>query len=761
MASVIPYTKDKPGRRGEQTADGKAFSDLSFEDKLSTLYREYRCEDKSGRIMLNRTWFASSLYYQGKQRVEWNPETSSLEWYDTLPGEDFYVENQYRKDVNANVATLCRNEMKPEPRPSSEKPEDVAAANKANSALHVINDDVKEDRLTVRKNLYLCLYGNAFRYNGFGYDPAHGKTMIPKFAYEDVPVPGVMACPCGNTAATETGDPMNCESCGSPMEVMTPPDTVTSKMEAGYEERLNGRNCAFITGPLEMYARSKCDVIDHQPYLFWVRRLDTDIIQHYRPKAKTDVGTVTGGADDDLGQYYMDVLSTLAGGPLDGMTSSSDMRYYRESEYAMCWVRPEAFKGDKELLKKFPNGVQFETCNGQYIPDTADNRSMDACWTHYVYLLNPYSFWGDGMVDALPIQDQINETGSLLVRHLRFSTVGKNIFDQNVITPAWISNNPEESWIPGNPQIEKSIKESVFQIQPVPLSNNVPQWRQDQRQAMRDMTKAYDPFNRGANTPYSADVFQAEQAMGQFAPTIKYNRASVITCTYQSLALFRDNVTEEREYKFRDNTGRWSYDKFTGATLATGSFDIYIAEAEYAPRSKAEKIRGLELLTNLVPILPMLSQKQKVYVYDVIGLPADANPDTLVSQKAYRDIDAIVKRGDDVQPNPFIIGNMPVYVKTIQEFLLGEEGDDLAAQQPELFVKVSDLMMTALMMAQQVAMMPPMGAVGGPGGPPPAGTPQPNSGSPKKPPEQEQAQAPVPDEQKVGMPELPAGARQG
>lgn len=758
MASLIQKTKEMfTGKPKKGKPLDPSFSSLSHDEKLAALYQEYRCEDRNGRLMLNQTWFRTALYYAGKQSVEWDSISRSLTWYDPLPGEDWYTENQFRKDVNANMAMMARSELKPSLAPASDNPDDVAAARTGESALDVINDDIEYDRQVQLKNLNLCLFGNAFRYETFAWDNAQ-KTIVPKYKYESIDLPGAAMCACGNTAEA-TGEEMQmCGQCGDVME-QTPPETIESKVADGYETVPAGRNLEVVTGPLEMYMRAKVQHgLKYQPYLFWVRRLDADIVKDARPEADTAMAASKGpSGSDDLSQYFIDVLSTLTGGADEGVGSSVAQRLYKEVEYAMCWIRPEAFKGDAELKRKYPDGVKFETCNGNYIPDTAINQPMDKCWTHYVYLINPYSAWGDGMVDALPMQDQLNETGSLMVRHMRYSTVGKKLFDSDMIVPEWLSNNPEEAWIPTQRQVDKKLSDAVYEIKPTPLSQDVGQWREQQLQAMQDMTRAYNASvgkSSGANTPYSADVFQAEQAMGQFLPMFKYNRASEIQCTRQKLDLFREHANEERQRKFKDNTGKWSFEKFTGADLGVGSFDIYIPDNESSPKTKAEKAKGLELYSMLAPLMAGLSQKQKVYVLDIIGMPPDANPDTLMSQKAYRDIEAIVKRGENIVVNPFIV-DIPVYVKTIKEYLADESGDELAAENPDAFIKLVELMVTAMTMGQQqMASMPPMG-------PPTDGQPQQSQGTPAKPPQTEMAQAPVPESAKQPMPPLPAGARQG
>lgn len=783
MASLIPQmlkdgVQKLRGKSLEASSSyrdnlARSFSSLTLEQKLSKLYQEYRTEDMNGRLLLNRTWFRTALYFQGKQQVAWNNESNSLEWFDPVQGEDWYTENQFRQAVETNVAALCKSEIQPSIAPGSDRPDDVAAARAAEAAYEVICDDVGYDRNTMLKNQMKCIFGNAFRYQTFVRDSSNGESIIAKFKFEDSTIPGVSICPspgCGVTAETQpaVAGAQPCASCGSAMTELSPEQTISSKVDDGTDTVPNGRNLEIITGPLEMYMRSKVlHGLKYQPYLFWVRRMASDTVIDARPNVDL-TGGVSNASDGDLGSYYVDVLSTLSGGSYEGVYRTSGTRNFREVEYAMCWIRPEAFKGDTELKKKYPDGVQFETCNGKFIEGTDDSVSMDSCWTHEVYIVNPYSAWGEGMVDALPVQDQINETNSLTTRYLRNCTVGKVVYDAAVITPEWLSNHPNEAWIQGNVTLGSNLAQAVHAINPVPMSQDVGMWLQRLSGSMQDMTWAFNAQmgkSNGANTPYSADVFQAEQAMGRFLPMFRYNHPSIVQAVRQQLALFQENATEERTKRFRDNTGRWSFEKFMGSDLAQGSFDIMIVDAETAPKSKAERAKGLEMFIQIAPLMPALSQKQRIYVLDMIGMPPDANPDTLMSEKAYRDIDTIVVKGQPVTPLGFIL-DIPVYVKTIKEYLASEQGDALADEQPQVFAEVVTLMVTAMMMGQQMMMMPSHGqppAPGAPqGGPPQQGAPpQGAQGAPQpKPPQTESAQSPVPDNQKQPMPPLPAGARQ-
>ncbi len=748
LQGAVNTVKDFVSPKRKAAHEEPQWSDKPWEEKLSALYQEYRVEDRVSRLTLNRLWFMTALYFQGKQGITWNNSTSAFEIYEPLDGQDWYVENQFRKDVWANVKSLNSGELEPVAAPSSEKPSDVAAARVANSALDVIYEDVEYTRLKTSKHLSMCLYGNAFVYNAFNVSKDYGISLIPSYKYEQSQIAGAAICP--NCMMTSAEGTQACPECGSPMEAI-PPEMIESKVFDSMEERPQGRNVSFVTTPLEMYCRAKVKGgLKYQPYLFWVRRLDRNIVLSMRPDADCGDGDKSS-LGDDLSQYYIDVLSTLAGGPYSG-TYQLASRYYAEVDYAMCWIRPEMFRGDKELLEKFPKGVKFETCNGKFIPGTEESQSMDECWTHYAYYPNTYSFWADGMVDCLPIQDQINETNSLMIRYLRYCTMSKKIFDTGIIDPETLSNNPEEAWIPANPQLDKKLSDAVYSLDPAQLSPDVSRWKQDQRLAGQDMSGAYAASvgqSTGANASYSKQVFEAERAQGRFAPMYDYNRPAQVAWVRQLLTLFRDNALDERKKQFIDNAGQWSFEKFTGADLGQGSFDVRIPDSETIPKSRVEKAQGLEMLVQLQPVLPMLTHKEKVYVFDFIGLEPEGSPDSLQAQRAFRIIERLIA-GEKITPLPFVDDFM-IQATVFKEYLAGEDGDKLAQESPEAFTNVYSYLMTMIQMQAQQGMT--MGAMGlGP-------TPPTSQGTPPSQPKQEMAQAPI--DQKVPMPPLPAGVRQG
>lgn len=59
----------------------------------------------------------------------------------------------------------------------------------AESVLGMQRVDVGYDRLKDQKNLFKCLFGNAFIFTDFVRDKKYGSIVTPKFSYEEMPDP--------------------------------------------------------------------------------------------------------------------------------------------------------------------------------------------------------------------------------------------------------------------------------------------------------------------------------------------------------------------------------------------------------------------------------------------------------------------------------------------------------------------------------------------------------------------------------------------
>ena len=728
--------RDSKAQYEKEPKPATSFDSLPLKEKLQTIVLQKRLEDKYGRIRRHQTWYLSALYYQGFQSVELNSSTNAFDIYER---DNYYIENQYRKDAITIVTNLNRSEGEVTTRPSSDSPGDIAASRVGEAVIPVMHENINYKQTRTLKNLYKVLFGNAFIYVDYVTDRRLGTISTPRFRYEQMELPGMSLCPeCGMTSE----DQVLCPECGTPNEMMSPM-SVETKVEDGFEEHSKGTEIAVVCSPLEIYCRPKVKGgLRNQPYLLWVTREDTELLEYSYPGLS--VGATMG--ESDLAEQYLETLGNLPGNTFgDTVAYGKASEGFTQGELLRAWLRPQTFRGDKELEKQFPEGCHVVVVNGKVVEYRAE--SMDDHWTHEVFLPNPHTFYGDGLYDALSVQDQINETNSLLIQHIRYTTVGHKIFDANMIDIAKIENDPASEWIPANTSFDKDVTRAVHQLSPGALSQDVGAWLTNLKQSFQDMTGAFDPSagkDIGANTPYSAYVFLAEKASGRLLPTNDFNNGAVVEFHRQLLKVAQENWIDDRYRKLIDNSGSWSFQKFRGADLGQGSFDVIITNTDMKPKTRAEQLQGLEFYTQMQPVMQTLSAKQKLRIEEVVGLPPETNPMSGQIFRAYRHIERI-KRGETITPMMFI-DEPAIQAQAIQEFLASEAGEQLAEENQEAFAGVYVYLTT----------LTQMGMMAGGAGAPAARQPQSPRTSNE---ESELAQSPVPDSEKVPMPPLPAGAR--
>lgn len=643
------------------------FQGLDLRDKLKAIVATIATQDKTAKQRRNLTYYLSALYYQGYQNVELSASGNSFDVYER---DDFYVENQYRKHVDTVKGMLNKMEATVLARPGSDSPEDIACARVSDSVLSSMRDTIGYERLKDQKNLYRCLFGTAFLFSDYVVDKKYGVVVSPKYEYQEQQIPA------------------------DPTDPMSQPETMVSKVAVGFERRNKGSEIAIACSPLEIDIRPDMKGgLESVPYLSWHTQQDTDILNYVYPGLNIVGGN--NASTEDLAQQYLETLANLPGNLVGDSPIYNRQTMVNRVELRRTWLQPCTFRGDKELLKEFPDGVHVTTVAGDPVDWYAE--VLADRWTYEVLIPVPHSLLGDGLFDAILQQDQINEMNSLFIKHLRYSTVGKNLYDAAMIDPKDIVNDPANGWVAvRNIGMDKKVSDAVKQLPPSTLSQDVTAWLQHSHDMMEDMTSAFDSNTgkgMGANTPYSQSVFLSEKAQGRWASSGQYNEPELIRFHRSLLNIARDNWIDPRKRAFQTQTGEWSFEQFSQADLQ-GQVEIMLTDADMKPQSRAEQVQAMTMLVQLAPIMPGMPPRQKLRIEEMLGLPPDANPASNQISRAYRIIDRICK-GETVTPLP-LVDDAQAQIPVFQDWLASEKGESQAMADPQIYSNVYLFMVTLL-----------------------------------------------------------------
>ena len=695
LLDTLRSTIGVSGRRVYETEKKQPpFSGLSLKEKLQRIVLDKRIQGRDQRQRNHAVWYLMALYYRGYQHVELS---ESGDRFDVFEREDFYVENQFRKHVDHVKQLLNKMEGDVIVRPGSSSPQDLATARVADPILASQMDEVGHETLLDIKNLYKCLFGNAFIFTDYIQNKKYGSIVTPKYSYEERP--GI------------DGEPM------------------LSKVANGYTTEHRGKQIATVCSPLEINVSPDIRPFTETPFIQWISRQDIDLLNYIYPGLNLNSGD--SQAESDMAMEYLENLGNMSGNVLgDPVTHSGEDARRQKAELVRTWLLPCEFRGDKELEKEFPDGAHITTVNGkcvEYYPEALQDR-----WTHEVLIPVPHALLGDGLYDAILMQDQINEINSLLIQHMRYTTVGRTYYNSSAFDASKnIVNDPAYSFVPVAVPMEGRITDTFAQAGPTALSQDVPAWLATVKQAMQDMTSAYDPATGkglGANTPYSQSVFLTERAQSRWEGSLRYNRPEMIRFRRQLLedAKRRDSI----RVSMTDNIGQWSFEQYTAADLQ-GSVDILLTNTDFKPKSRAEQVQGLQMLTTLLPIIQTMSPKQKLRVEELLGLPPDSNPMSTQIARARRMIDLLTK-GEEIAPLA-LVDDPQAQVPVFQDFLASEEGDALADTPEGQQIRTNIYMYMATLIQMGVAQMSSPGGQaaaqiqgrmpqpqGQPGGPPPS-----------------------------------------
>ena len=570
---VVRTPTEKPSPRDIQPF---YIFDEKIDKRICGLGDYYYREGSFEKIQFARKWMRNALIFQGYHELEWSEINVAWDILLQDSGDYAFPNNYYRSLVMLGVRAYVQNAPIIEPVPSNDDAEAQAATKAARTALEVIKKSVKYDYLRVIEAINLRLFGNSFRYSYYSKDPRYGYVTAPVFQDTDVPLSGGGSiCPqCGQME----GDFQQCPMCGNQIADHTPPMVARLPGVVGSVRYPKGEVMTEVVNPLEVYIRSSSYDIWHAPFIIRNRVVDRLALQSSYPDIQLAPKGDEGGGEaystgGDLGLIYLQSLADLPGDPTQYAAWYERATAAAKALLIEAWLRPTQYFFDKELLKKFPDGL--------YIAKTGDtllearNDTLDDHWTHYVYIPVPGRIWGDGDDDVIPEQLKLDETDRLIMRNQGYNSAPLLVIDSQRIDKNEVINDPStiiEAKPAGRP-----VGDAFSEIKSQPLSQETWQWRAAHLTDMAFHARI-SPASAGQHEPgvntFGGQESAAAKSDNSLLPQMMLWKTADELWAQQVLKLASTNWLDDRVHSVMGINGRWEYEKLKGAALDMDKFTI-------------------------------------------------------------------------------------------------------------------------------------------------------------------------------------------
>src|SRR5579862_1187421 len=418
--TIIRSKTEKP--KPQDIVRGYPFTE-PIEKRILWLLEYYYREGSFEKIQFARKWMRNALIYQGYHELEWSEINVAWDVIMQDSGDYAFPNNYYRSLILHGVRAYIQNEPLIEPNPSSDDPKAQAASKAAKAALAVIKQSVKYDYLRVIEAIYLRLFGNSFRYTYYSKDNRYGYVTAPVYEDKDVLLsPGGSICP--NHGPME-GNFDVCPMCQTPILQHIPPVVAKLPQQINEVKYPRGEIMTEVVNPMEIYIRSSSYDLWHAPFVIRNRVVDRLALQSTYPSLQLAPAGDEGGGEaystgGDLGLIYLQSLADLPGDPTQYAAWYERATAAAKALLIEGFLRPSLYFFDKELAKKFPDGL-YGAKTGETLLE-ARNDTIENHWTHYIYIPVPGRIWGDGDDDIIPEQLKLDETDRLILRNQGYNS---------------------------------------------------------------------------------------------------------------------------------------------------------------------------------------------------------------------------------------------------------------------------------------------------------------------------------------------------
>jgi hypothetical protein len=673
--SVLRSKTDKPSPRDIQP---QYKWDLPVDQRLLGLADYYYREGSFEKVQFARKWMRNALIFQGYHELEWSEINVAWDILLQDSGDYAFPNNYYRTLVLQGVRAYLQNEPIIEPVPSNDDGEAQAATKAAKTGLEIIKQTVKYDYLRVIEAINLQLFGNSFRFNYYSKDPRYGFVTNPVYEDRDVLLsPGGSICPvCGPME----GNFDSCPGCNSPITDHLPP--VVSKLpnEVGSVKFPRGEIMTEAVNPLEVYIRSSSYDLWHAPFVVRNRVVDRLGLQSsYKDLQLAPKGDEGGGeaysTGGDLGLIYLQSLADLPGDPTQYAAWYERATAAAKALLVEVWLRPSLYFFDKELIKKFPDGL--------YIGKTGDcllearNDTIENHWTHYIYTPVPGRIWGDGNDDIIPQQLKLDETDRLILRNQGYNSSPMLAIDSQRIDKNEIVNDP--STIIEVKPAGKPVTEAYGVINGQALTQETWQWRSAHLQDMmfhsRVSPTAMGQHETGVNT-FGGQESAAAKSDQSLLPNLVLWKTAEDMWAVQVLKLASENWQDERVQAVFGINGKGEFTKLKGAAIDMDKVKIITRVMPVDP-SQQDAMSQAVASGALDPQDPRVKRK----MMELFHLPREIDSSYDDQKVQWEEIELMKQNGQLIQPE-LIVDNDALHIETCRNWLNSDEGRDPKNQQP-------------------------------------------------------------------------------
>lgn len=638
---------------------GYKFTD-AIDKRLVDLAEYFYREGSFEKIQFARKWMRNALIYQGYHELEWSEINVAWDVIYQDSADYAFPNNYYRTLIQHGIRAYIQNEPIIEPQPANDDFEAQGASKAAKGALEVIRKSVKYDYLRVIEASYLRIFGNSFRYAYFSKDPRYGFATSPVFQDVDVVLShGGINCPqCGPMEGGN--DLQQCPQCGLPVTERTPPQTATLPKQVGTTQYPKGEVMTEIVNPLEIYIRSSSYDLWHAPFVVRTRMVDRLALQAAYKDIKLNPTGDEGGGEayatgGDLGLIYMQSLADLPGDPTQFAAWYERASAAAKAHLVECWIRPSLYFFDKELTKKFPDGL--------YIAKTGDillearNDTIEDHWTHYVYIPVPGRIWGDGDDDLIPGTLKLDETDRLIMRNQGYNSAPMLGIDSQRIDKNEILNDPS-TLIEVKPA-GKPVAEAFHQIESQPLSQESWAWRNahlsDMQFHSRISPAAVGQHETGVNT-FGGQESAAAKSDSAMLPQLTLWKCADELWARQVLTLASKNWIDERINAVMGMDGRWEFQKLKGAALDMDKVKIVTRVLPIDP-SQQDSMSQAVASGALDPQDPRVKRK----MMELFHLPVELDGNYMDQKAQWEEIEMMEATMKQIQPT-LIMDNDAVHI---------------------------------------------------------------------------------------------------